>query len=336
MATNSNTAQPFMSIKNASIMAEQVLDKDFLRGTLTLPVFDVNTGGVPKPRIVTIPFHLEGTFGFTLGNDWKPLIDMSQSQFFTDMFNIYSAYTGESQVALASRAMQLACWKGSEIPEFTINMTFVATRRSYNPVEIIKVLSKTCLPMELSEVYTPAAKSTLNTAGKAVSAPVKALGIAADWVGEQFKKESVKNVTNQISETSNNLASEFEAYVKNAGLAAPLYYNGQPTHDKSSATAGSDRTLSLTIGNWFNADYLIVKNLSNVQFSKEIIAPKMSDDMIGQSIYPSDKIDKNESSWGFPVYAKCSMTLRPITYLSADEFMQYFKASSQMSPIQVK
>lgn len=336
MATDSNAPEPFMSIKNPSIMAEQVLNKDFLSGTLTLPVFDVNTGGVPKPRIVTIPFHLEGTFGFSLGNDWKPLIDMSQSQFFTDMFNIYSAYTGESQVALASRAMQLACWKGSEIPEFTISMTFVATRRSYNPVEIIKVLSKTCLPVELNDVYTPSAKNAVTLGGKVARAPFDLVGGATNWVGEKFENESVKNATSQISEGATRLGNEFEAYVKNAGLAAPLYYNGQPTQDKSSATAESDRTLSLSIGNWFNADYLIVKSLSNIQFSKEIVAPPIVPN-VNNSIYPGDKESLTESSWGFPLYAKCNMTLRPITYLTADEFMKYFLESPPwMTPITVK
>ena len=80
------------------------------------------------------------------------------------------------------------------------------------------------------------------------------------------------------------------------------------------------------------AQKLLVKSISNIQFSKEVVAPppdfayhyKEENSKISVLNNIKNVGQKDEVEWGFPLYAKCTITLTPITMITATELQSYF------------
>ena len=297
-------------ISQPDTLADEVLINDTQGGSLTLPV---KSGGVSVAY--TIPFYMTDNFSFSLGNNWSELVNMDAVKAINDFINLAGTMNGNTQVTLQSRQMMSATWTGSEIPEFSINTMFVCTQRQYNPVKIIKALAATCLPLELDDASAPEALKSLRDGGAEV---ISNLGTGIGSVVSNFGNTG-KNIGDGLSKSMNKISN----LVKKAGMAAPLGY-GLTLDEQDGLTPLPGTTLSLRIGNWFNASELIVKSIGNIEFSKEVVAPVNyenknygNDSYIGNLLYGS-------SEYGFPLYARCTITLRPITYITPKEFNNYF------------
>lgn len=304
---NKNTTIPFTPchIDIPLTLADDVLINDSMGGTLTLPVRDGK-----ETIITTIPFYLTDNFSFNLSNNWEELVNMDAVKTINNIANLLGTFDNNTHVTVQSRKMMAATWTGSEIPEFNINTIFVCTQRKYNPVKIIRALAATCLPEELENTANP--PDTLVNMRDGIADGVTGLG---KGVNNFFNNDKSENFAKTMSEIG--------GIIKSAGMSAPLGY-GLNLEDISPIEG---TTLAIRIGNWFKASDLIVKNISNIEFSKEVIAP--INDQNGN--YSNDSYIGNcrrilggETEYGFPVYAKCSITLRPVTLITPKEFNDYF------------
>ena len=304
-------------INDPRMISEIILNNEVLGGTLTFPV--ISEDETEEPKIYTIPFYLEENFSFSLGNEWKPLIDASLTSFFSQMYNLSAFANGEGQLSMINQQMQAASWQGSQTPEFQITTTFVATRRDYNPTKIIKALAATCLPLKPSTKYNP---TFTKNRDKLADGTTKYSAQFGDKITEAGFSELGSTITS---------SGEFIATaIKNTGLAAPLYYSAK--FGKDSVDAPQHSTVTLRVGKWFMAQKLLVKSISNIQFSKEVVAPppdfayhyKEEDSKISVLNNIKNVGQKDEVEWGFPLYAKCTITLTPITMITASEFQSYF------------
>jgi hypothetical protein len=104
----------------------------------------------------------------------------------------------------------------------------------------------------------------------------------------------------------------------------------------------STMTLTLQIGKWFKASKLLVEDISNIEFSKEIIAPfpvwghHYDEEAAGFTVYNGTRrMNESNLEWGFPLYTKCTITLRPVTLITIDEFLEYFPELSTSTSLEV-
>lgn len=315
--SNQSIAAPFSAAhpKDPILASERYLHNDMLRGTITMPIYlqtnDAYAGNnTEQAKICTIPFYLEENFSFSLGNEWQPLVDMSIFNEFNRLINLGQVAfdNGATQISLASSQMNLATWVGSEQPEFDIKTTFVCTQRSYNPINIITALSEAALPRRLTESKNKSVDKVVKTGASAAANSIKAVGSLGNAIGIENAKEN-----------SDKLASKVENMIKQTGLLAPLYY-APKFGDDGRVENNPNFTLSLQIGSWFHATNLIVTKISNISFSKEVVAPPTNFSK-GNHIFSHTP---SVQSWGFPLYASCNIRLKPITYITAEEFNAYF------------
>ena len=91
-------------------------------------------------------------------------------------------------------------------------------------------------------------------------------------------------------------------------------------------TPRPNTTITLQIGNWFLASNLVMSNISNISFSKEVIAPPaMNNGNYHNDLYKGHYTSASgNTDYGFPLYVECTLTLRPITYITPQEFNSYF------------
>lgn len=264
--------------------------------------------GIKTGTTITIPFHLENDFGFSLGNKWESLVPDVASEFLSTFYNLLSMgdIIEGAQFRVVSRAMQTLAWKGSENPVFTVNCTFVCTQRNYNPAGIIKVLSACCLPLGRNEANPEDVKQLNETTSK-TSAGINRFN-------DQLDKS---NIPRPIVDATKKMSSMVSGIITNAGLIAPLGYRAKvdPADDSSEILQGG---ISLNISHWFRANNLVIKDISNISFSKEII----------RSLPDWAKKPDSETSWGFPLYAKCTLTLTPNKPITFGDFIGYFTESS--------
>lgn len=340
------SVQPFDKayINDPRIIAERNLNNSYISGTMTLPIYGTNSNGGEEIKIVAIPFHLENNFSFALGNNWKTLGEQPGTDFINQMINMWSASgiagSGQAQVNMQSRIMQMATWGGSTTPTFKIDTTFVCTRRDYNPVHIVTALARTCLPERLDEVPdTKSAKTTRVREGKVV----RMVGGVTTTVTQKVADWTKSDIAQDVSTTMSKGVESLATIIEHSGLVAPLRYAPIVNEEKDSVSVNENQTVTLQIGNWFFAPRLLVKNIGNIEFSKEIIAPPNTwsygyeESDAGYSVFNSivnegkqyNPKDQDPSAaryleWGFPLYAKCSLELQPITLITIDEFLEYF------------
>ena len=312
-------------IEDPRILSEQVLNDGIFNGSLTFPYTEPGKTS-DATKIYTVPFIMENNFSFKLGNDWGtlvPEIGKTLGEFLSSNANLLS-YSGimngtQPQVSLISRAMSAATWKGSEIPTFQISLTFVATRRSYNPVKIIKALAGTCLPLPMNQYSNTNIQKVKDDAAEAIRQGATQL--------KKWGSDADHGLASTVLDKAGDLLNVTAKGVQNAGLIAPLFYEPHADLDNDTVSVQDTQTVTLQVGQWFRAPKLLVNNISNIEFSKETIAPQpdwLYEDS-GHALYHKNLTQKErQGDWGFPLYAKCTIDLRPTTYITYNEFLSYF------------
>lgn len=324
-----------LSIKVPYTLADEILLNQLFSAMITMPVL-IGSDYVPY----TIPVFNVEDFSFSVGNEWQPLIDTSGANMLTGLINVASAITNDVQVSMQSRAMASASWKNSKYPVFSLSCMFVSTQRSFNPIDPIVALCSAVFP------------NVINTSGTN--------GIA-NWVQDRMQTGASVAIdfTNAVSTSVNRLfgtkipvvsdndKQQVQQLITAGVMTAPLNY--KLTMNNGKLEPGVNTTCALRVGNWFRATKLIVEDISNITFSKEIIAPMAQYSALPKGVvHPelkenatlldalnssaldgaNDKIQQATnvfaSSYGFPLYSKCTITFRPITTLTYNEFCEYF------------
>lgn len=140
-----NTYYVDTMINKPIVLAEKILKRSAQSGAITIPV-QTWTSSSMSWTTTTIPFFLSNDFTMGLSNEFKPTLDPDGvAGSFKELVNGISAVTGAAQVTMQSESMNAASWKGSTFEGFSVECLFLATRRTINPIEIIKILSKACL-----------------------------------------------------------------------------------------------------------------------------------------------------------------------------------------------
>ena len=299
------------------VLAEKILKRSAQSGAITKtgPTW---TAESMTWTTTTVPFFLENDFSMNMSNEWKETLDPDGiAGTFRELINGVSMFTDAAQVTMQSEAMSSLSWKGSKFDGFNIQCLFIATRRTINPVDIINILAKSCLPAKLKDYeaeggVTPA---TFKIAKDAVTGAISGIG---DFLGNTLLKEHKDSVSNVTQTLNNN--------INDLGMVAPLGYgihidNDSANNGGNSVTALKGTTLSLHIGDWFHAPDLVVESISNIQFSKEMIAPPSYAGKNKNDLYDPKPIG---SDYGYPLYAKCSIKLRPYTLVDLKRFQSYF------------
>lgn len=323
-----------LSIKVPYTLADEILLNQLFSAMVTIPVL-IGSDYVPY----TIPIFNVEDFSFSVGNEWQPLIDTSGANMLTGLINVASAITNDTQVSMQSRAMASASWKNSKTPHFSLSCVFVSTQRSFNPIDPILALCSAVFP------------NVIGTAGNnGLAASVQKTMQTGASIAIDFSNK-VSTTVNELFGTKIPVVSDEDKKQVNqmisAGvMTAPLNY--KLTMDNGKLEPGVNSTCALRVGNWFRATKLLVEDISNITFSKEIIAPMAQYSALPKGVvHPelkqnatllnalnsstTDTIDKLQqktdvfaSSYGFPLYSKCTITFRPITTLTYDEFCAYF------------
>jgi hypothetical protein len=218
--------------------------------------------------------------------------------------------------------MSAQVWKGSKFSGFTVECLFVSTRRTINPLKIIKAISASALPTRLYNGDNTAGQSVTtlkNGAKKVIDVLQGFANNVADGAGALFGFDS-SNAKKQVS----GISDYSKGAVDNVGMKAPLYYGIKMEDGKMKPL--NNTTLTLRIGDWFEAPELIVSSVSGITFSKEVIAPppKVSglfNTKGGTGLY--DNSPKGDD-YGYPLWGKCSLTLVPFSMMNKTKFESYF------------
>lgn len=309
------------AIPDAKVLAEKLLKSPAVSCSITVPVSQasaINGSYIPT----TIPFYMSDNFGMGMGNKWSALIDNKGLNVFTKFLNAGSSFNGGSQVTLQSEAMSSVVWNGSTFDGFNVKCIFVATRRAFNPVRILQILSTTCLPIRYCDGDQPTqdilnnmktgTKQIIGVGGGFIGGLVEGI---ANWAGADAKaaKQQVSTNTQQM-----------QRLVDDVGMVAPLGFGLEP-HDGQGTPLAPKKgtTVTLNIGQYFSAPDLVVENIGSINFSKELVAPPIKD--MGKG--PHDLYDPttHELEYGFPLYLECQIKLRPFTLVDVARFNSYWK-----------
>ena len=339
-------------IKNPKLLYEEVLEQHIHTGSIT---FNPPYPEHEKGKTVTIPFVLTSDFGFSLGNKWSTVLDANINDSITNITKGYNSLTAlgdarqsdhiDAQVSFQSKLASIANYKSSTMPVFQVEMTFVCTQRSYNPSEIIKSIAALALPLKFDISKAATVKGLVDAGAQSLSGIVSN---ADAWVNKKVGESNgntvskdengvIRTLVSKTSEVANSIGNKIsEALpdslknlvdigvdaVKESVMHAPLYYNA--VYDpKQHKAVGKSGTVTLHIGNWFVASDLVCTDISGIKFSKETVAPptNWSNQSISNSIYSPDT---SNTDWGFPLYASCTVSLRPCSLLTYQDFCAYF------------
>lgn len=284
-------------ISNIPLDAQLILKNKRYGATITVPV--PNLIQKNTRTLYTIPCFAKSDFSFSLGNTWTDLfpgVD-SISSLVSQLINVGSIVeplipdswkqnwgwnlgVDASQLAFKSREMKTQMWSGSQSPKFSVDCIFVCTTWTYNPIDPILALSGTCLPLRADQVeLSNFMQKYYNT---------------VDTVLKGSNDGSNRNTE------ANKAFTGIKNMIKNMGMAAPLGYGLEITED-GQLVPTPNSTCCLQIGQWFYATDLLVQDISNITFSKEVIAHT-----------------------DFPLYATCTVTFTPYKPIFYDEFLNYF------------
>lgn len=312
-------------IQQPMVLAEKLLKAGVTTGALTVPVPTWKNSNLTW-YTTTIPFYLENNFSFSLQNQWSPLLNNPFGDILKKLTNFTGMIQNTAQITTQSRAMNSLTWNGSTFGGFNITCLFICTNRRINPVEIVQILSKTCLPATLKDyrasgavgdsVVTSlqdAAKQFINFSNDFLQGGINLIGNAIN-----------KDVSTFKSAVSSG-AEMLNANVEDIGMVAPLGY-GLTTNtnaNQSSIRPLPGTTCALHIGEWFHAQELVVDQISSVEYSKELIAPPDTDwGFNDNDLYKPNIGDYN--NYGVPLYAKCQISLKPFTLVDLKTFDSWF------------
>lgn len=308
-----------MLVKEPKVLAEHILKRPAISCSLTMPD-PVWTKDSVTGYTTTIPFYMTQDFSFGIGNEWTQFAD--PSGFLGPLktaFDTLGAFNGQSQLTMQSQAMSTAVWKGSTFEGFNLNGVIVCTNRQIDPSALIFKLCKSCLPIKRHKFEgTVAGTETLQAVAEGGN---NLIGSILNMFTLQSFKDPINNYVNKANE-----------FVKDLGMIAPHGY-GVTIDDQNdgsklvSPIPGT--TCTLTIGDWFQADNLIVDKISSITFSKEVIAPPTSNsNKRGNDIYPSNA---EATPSGFPLYATFTISLKPYCMVDLDMFQGYFLTANKFS-----
>lgn len=317
-------------LKNPKVLAEKILSDTATTCSLTIPErYWANQQDLTY-RTITVPFYMSNDFTFALQNEWGSFWDdKGIGGALSKFLNFSTAANNEAQVVMQSSSAAIKTWSGSSFDGFNVECLFICTNRTINPVKIIQTLCTACLPARLMDYK----KETGTTGPNAVQSMQNIMKGAAGGVGNFVNNILGAFNQNQFKTQVDNSVKTFQDGIESFGLIAPLSYgvnlqaddgnNGKVT----SPLPGT--TLSLSIGNWFKATELVVGSISNISFSKELIAP-CTEDLISIKERSKDLYDfspMGSLEYGFPLYAKCNISLKPYTLLDLKTFKSYFTSS---------
>jgi hypothetical protein len=114
-------------------------------------------------------------------------------------------------------------------------------------------------------------------------------------------------------------------------MVAPFGYGVVMKDGKVTPIKGT--TCTLQIGDWFCAGDLVVEGINGITFSKELVAPARIDNVKSKN----DLYDPTAQgiNYGFPLYATCSMVLKPYCIVDVEMFTKYFKTVNKMNVINI-
>ena len=300
-------------IPNPIMYAERILNSPAVNGRLTFPI-QKHTLERTDCIIVTVPIYMSNDFSLgTFSNKWENLWNTDFLNTFTDFTNALATMKEETQISMQSENMSAKVWKGSDYNGFSIDVLFVATRRTINPARIIRELVATVLPSRLQDEDQTTGK-TLNTAKDVFKSVVTGSGNFFHFINDNLfrSNETIsQGITDSVDYINNNISS--------VGLTAPLYY-GLKMKDKLMVPL-DNTTLTLDVGEYLTIDQLIVNSVSNITFSKEIIAPPAQDRKSPNSLY--DNSPKGDDR-NYPLWAKCTLNLIPYGMVTKEKFDKWF------------
>ena len=324
--------------KDPKIYAEKILKSPAVTASITMPMQKLaNDGNSIISQTVTIPFYMQDDFSCgDLQNKWSDVLSFDSFERFGQLLNgIVGGMSGSANIAIQSELMSLKSWKGSTFSGFNVNCLFVSTRRSIVPPEIITTLASSALPTKLKGDNTAlaGAGAVMDQVGTWVEMGINFIGDAiSDSLQNQKHKDAVSKATTSASATAKNALTD-------VGMVAPLHYGYNLTTDPSSGSEPGpipNTTLTLQIGDWFRASELIVESISNIQYSKEVIAPasfsSFTDKRPGD-LYDNSPDTGNEDVCEYPLWGRCSIKLIPARMMTKERYESYFLKKANNSTI---
>ena len=146
-------------------------------------------------------------------------------------------------------------------------------------------------------------------------------------------EESSGNIIGAL--TSDNIQEQKQKamdIIADAGMIAPLYYklDYSSNGDSVSMKPNPDTCVTLQIGNYMTIPDLVVTSISGIMFSKELVAPNQYHNSYNKNdLY---KYESKSTKFGYPIWAKCSLSLRPATLVTYKKFCEYFRGPCAGDP----
>lgn len=310
-------------IQDPKMFAEKILKNSAVTCSVTLPVQEhKKEGDKYKTTCVTttIPFYTTSDFSLgTLTNKWNSLLNSDLTSL-VDILNKVGAVRGRSQVTMQSELLSSKVWGGTDFSGFSVDCVFVATRRTLNPTIPIRMLASAALPSKLaSDDYTAGeGAQVLKDAGVKLADGIASIGNKiGDAIGGDFGQGCKDAVT-----TTCDMAKEG---IKDLGMVAPLHYGLDWADGKGKPIKHT--TLTLQVGDWFRASELLLQNISNIQFSKEVIAPPVENGVGSRGDYKAGDMYFNfpiGDDHSFPLWGRCTLSFIPVSLMHLDKFRGYF------------
>jgi hypothetical protein len=307
----------------AELDVEKYLNNDRVNARIILPKGDTGLFDVVKTYLIS-------DFSFSLGNNWGQLASISDfpmldqlSSLFNMIMTIGSA-GGSAQGTLESVHLTAASWKGSKIPSFSVDCLFIATNYEKNPIKQILSLAQGALPSDtydLSKTNNQLVNAIMGATNRTVSGLVT-LGLTVGDIFENGVKLDLKSLSS--GQTARDIAAMADknrelggkvgdTITQGSSLKAPFGYGLNAMDDSGKLfTPIPGTTVTLSVGNWFHAENLLIEDVSNISFSKEVIRP-----------HPDPKLTSIKPG-GMPLYGRCTVTLRPYKMITVKDFIKYF------------
>jgi hypothetical protein len=238
--------------------------------------------------LIAINGFVQAEFGFSGSNSWgniMPLSNLSKLMGINSMLNPIMMAVGGSQVSLESLWQTSASWQGSQKPEFTIDLLFVATNRHLDPRVPVYHLLRGTFPSGELDQSNAAVKGYTSIINGITDIAANIVGVIGDGLDSVFggKGNTGTTISNQIKSSKSTSLGQIAPY----GFGLDMYKPKDNT------------TCTLSVGRWFRAPELVINSV-NPMFSKEVTKD------------------------GFPLYARCSVTLAPYRMVTAEEVKQWF------------
>ena len=309
---------------NPKVLAEHLLHKKCTSGTLTIPVRNYELQA-SVGKTVTIPFYLAGDIVFSFGNNWEDMLKLDALDTLSSFINKTNGVLGEvANVTMQSEAMSAQIWKGSTFGGFNLDCLFVCTNRKLNTLKILNVLTATCLPTKWAQ-QPDAGGVAVKGAHDITNGAIDIGANVGTWLTDKVGELSGWNVDN-AKKSINDFATSAHNYVNDMGMIAPLNYGlKQGDGNNNLEEPLPNTTVTLQIGDYFRAPKLLVESLSGVTLSKEIIGPVPQAAVRKADLYGADPEGRD---WGFPLYLKCQIKLKPHSMMHFTKWNEYFIRSA--------